>query len=382
MRKTLWAICCIALIVTACHKKEKTQSQETEKTLSGLTSCHFEKEINGKKNNLFVMKNTNGMEVCVINFGARIVSIMVPDKNGEMRDVVLGFDNIDDFLTEKSDFGATIGRYGNRIAKGKFTLNEIEYQLPQNNGENTLHGGPTGFQYQMFDIKQIDSQTLECTYFSPDGDNGFPGNLNVKITYKLTDDNAIDIFYNAQTDKETVINLTNHSYFNLSGNAANPITDHILYLNCDQYTPTDAALIPTGEILSVKGTPMDFTTATIIGERINDTSYQAIEFGNGYDHNWIFNNPSIETLACKAICPTTGISLEVYTNEPAVQFYSGNFLDGTQTGKKGVVYQQRAAFCLETQHYPDSPNQDHFPSTILKPEEEYCSRCIYKFGIE
>jgi aldose 1-epimerase len=261
-------------------------------------------------------------------------------------------------------------------------LNGVEYQLLQNDGENTLHGGPTGFQYQMFDITQIDAQTLECTYLSPNGDNGFPGNLNVKVTYKLTNNNAIDISYSAETDQATVINLTNHAYFNLSGNPNNPIVDHILYLNCNQYTPTDAALIPTGEIADVKGTPMDFTTPTVIGERIDDKSYQALEFGNGYDHNWIINCSNIETLACKAVSPITGITLEVYTIEPAVQFYAGNFLDGTQTGKNGIVYQQRTGFCLETQHYPDSPNHPHFPSTILNPGEEYVSRCIYKFGIE
>lgn len=390
MRNTILCLCLISFIFAGCSNKKgekqqavEAQPQETSKTLSGLDVKAFEKEVNGKKNNLYVMTNGNGMEVCVINYGARIVSILAPDKQGNMKDIVLGFDNITDYTTQKSDFGAAIGRYGNRIAGGKFKLDGTEYQLPKNNGENCLHGGPTGFQYQMFDINQIDPQTLECTYLSPDGDNDFPGNLNVKVTYHLTNDNAIDISYAAETDKPTVINLTNHSYFNLSGNPVNPITDHILYMDCDKFTPTNAALIPTGKIDAVKGTPMDFTVPFIIGERIDDTSYQPIEYAMGYDHNWIFNKPGdIETMACKITSPLSGISLEVYTIEPAVQFYTGNFLDGTQTGKNGVVYQKRAGFCLETQHYPDSPNHPNFPSTVLRPGEKYASRCIYKFTVE
>ena len=354
-----------------------------ETTKSGLLSSNFKSEINGKENNLYVMKNANGMEVCITNFGARIVSILVPDKTGTMQDVVLGFDNIKDYSNNKTDFGAAIGRYGNRIAKGKFKLDGVEYQLPLNNDENSLHGGTTGFQYQMFDITRLDSTTLECFYLSEDGDNGYPGNLNVKVIYKLTEDNEIDIFYEAETDKSTIVNLTNHSYFNLSGNPNNDILDHVLFMDCDSYTPVNENMIPTGKIEKVKDTPMDFTNPTIIGAGIDDTTFVQLKLAGGYDHNWIFSKPrNISNLGCKVICPSTGIVLEVYTTEPGVQFYTGNFLDGSLTGKKGIVYNKRAGFCLETQHYPDSPNHPNFPSTVLNPGEKYASRCIYKFGVE
>jgi Galactose mutarotase and related enzymes len=374
-------LCSLLAGFISCEKKK--QGEGELKTLSGLEFAAFEKEVQGKQNRLYVMTNANGMEVTVINFGARITSVLVPDNQGAMKDVVLGFESIDDFLNNPSNFGAAIGRYGNRIAKGKFTLDGTEYQLTVNNGENTLHGGITGYDQKMFDITQIDNQTLECTLFSPDGDNGFPGNLSITMIYKLTDDNAIDISYSATTDRPTVVNLTNHSYFNLSGNPASPITDHVLFMDCDSYTPTDAALIPTGEITKVAGTPMDFTSPRIIGDGINDVAFEAIQLGNGYDHNWIVNKPGeISNPVAKVTCPATGIVLEVYTNEPGIQFYAGNFLDGSQTGKNGIAYQQRAALCLETQHYPDSPNKPDFPSTVLRPGEEYFSRCIYKFSVE
>jgi len=362
-----------ALSSCKCDKKE---------TLSGLSFCAFKAKIDGKENNLYVMKNANGMEVCVINYGARIVSVLVPDKTGEMQDIVLGFDNISDFVDVNNNFGAAIGRYGNRIAKGKFTLDGIEYQLGINNGENSLHGGITGFDSQMFDITQIDATTLECSYLSPDGDNGYPGNLDVKIIYKLTDDNAIDISYEAKTDKPTIVNLTNHSYFNLSGNPNNTIYDHFLFLSCDYYTPVNENMIPTGEIASVINTPFDFTVPTAIGERIDDDTFEQIKIGKGYDHNFVFNpQGDINNLGCLVYCPASGIVLEIYTTEPGVQLYTGNFLDGTVTGKKGIVYNKRAAFCLETQHYPDSPNQPNFPSTVLRPGEKYTSRCLYKFDV-
>lgn len=383
MKKNLLFMCLILSVMVSCGKKKSTETEENTKTLSGLEFAAFDKKVDGKQNKLYVMTNPNGMEVTVINFGARITSVWVPDKQGNMKDVVLGFGNIDDFLNINSNFGAAIGRYGNRIGKGKFTLDKTEYQLTVNDGENTLHGGTVGYDHKMFDIKQIDKQTLECTLLSPDGDNGFPGNLNVKVIYKLTNDNAIDISYVATTDKPTVVNLTNHSYFNLSGDPQKPITDHVLFMDCDYYTPTDAGLIPTGEIASVKETPMDFTTRQVIGDRIDDYSFEALKLGNGYDHNWIYNKPgNITSPIAKVACPTTGITLEVFTNEPAIQFYAGNFLDGTVTGKKGIAYPLRAALCLETQHYPDSPNKPDFPSTVLRPGEEYFSRCIYKFSAE
>jgi len=382
MKKNLLFVCFILATLASCGKKKQAEMESVEqKALSGLEFAAFDKEVQGKKNQLYVMTNANGMEVTVINFGARITSVWVPDKQGNMKDVVLGFGSIDDFLNNNSNFGAAIGRYGNRIAGGKFTLDGTEYHLPINNGENTLHGG-VGFDQKMFDIKQIDKQTLECSLLSPDGDNGFPGNLNVTIIYKLTNDNAIDISYAATTDKPTVVNLTNHSYFNLSGNPANLITDHVLFIDCDTYTPTDAAMIPTGEFAKVSGTPMDFTTPYVIGDRINDVSFEALKLGNGYDHNWVSNKPGdVTNPICRATCPATGITLEVFTTEPGVQFYAGNFLDGSQTGKKGIVYKQRSALCLETQHYPDSPNHPNFPSTVLRPGENYSSRCIYKFSV-
>lgn len=384
MNKKLLSIALSVLftLVSCSNKKQENTNINPETTTeSGLLPSKFQTEIDGKSNNLYMMKNANGMEVCVINFGARIVSVAVPDNTGKMRDVVLGFDNINDYVNNKTDFGATIGRYGNRIAEGKFKLADIEYQLPLNNNGNSLHGGTTGFQYQMFDINQIDSTTLECAFFSPDGDNGYPGNLNIKVTYKLTDDNAIDISYEAETDKETIINLTNHSYFNLSGNPNNNILDHILFMDCDYYTPVDADMIPTGKIEKGTGTPMDFTQPARIGKRIDDTTFVQLKLAGGYDHNWIFNKSGdINNLACKTFCPSTGITLEVYTTEPGVQFYTGNFLTGSVTCKKGIIYNTRAGLCLETQHYPDSPNHPNFPSTILKPGEKYTSKCIYKFG--
>lgn len=376
------------LMATACSNSKKNQGDNNADTnsaltLSGLDASKFAKEIDGKENKLYVIKNANGMEVCVINFGARIVSIMVPDKTGNMQDVVLGFDNIDDYLNNKTDFGATIGRYGNRIAKGKFNLNGTDYQLTINNDANSLHGGTTGFQYQLFDITQIDAQTLECTYISNDGDNGYPGELKTKVVYKLTDDNSLAISYEAETDKTTIINLTNHSYFNLSGNANNRILDHVLYMNCDAYTPVDETMIPTGKIDNVSNTPMDFTQPTAIGERIDDTTFVQLQLAGGYDHNWIFKaENTLDSVACKLTCPATGINMEVYTSEPAVQFYTGNFLDGTLTGKNSIVYRKCAGLCLETQHYPDSPNHSNFPSTVLNPGEKYTTSTVYKFGIE
>lgn len=376
--KFLLAALAFVFTFFSCNKKQEI----TDETKSGLFISAFKKTIDEKENDLYVLKNTNGMEVTVINYGARIVSVMVPEKNGELRDVVLGFDSIDGYLNNKTDFGAAIGRYGNRIAKGKFKLDGVDYQLTINNGENSLHGGVTGFQYQIFDVVQTDSTQIECTYFSEDGDNGYPGSLSVKVVYKLTDDNAIDISYEAETDKPTVVNLTNHSYFNLSGDPNKDVLDHVVCIDASTYTPVNEKMIPTGKIETVVGTPLDFTKAKTIGEGI-DADFVQLQLAGGYDHNWIFNKVGdINTATCKVVHPATGISLEVYTTEPAVQFYTGNFLDGSFTGKKGIVYNKRSGFCLETQHYPDSPNHDNFPSTVLKPGEKYASRCIYKFGTE
>lgn len=355
----------------------------TEKSLSGLSKADFKKEIGKDTADLYVLKNTAGMEVSITNFGGRIVSIMVPDKAGKMQDVVLGFDSIADYIKVPSDFGATIGRYANRIHQGKITIDGKTIQLPQNNFGHCLHGGPAGWQYQVFQkVNQIDATTLELTLFSPDGDQNFPGNVTAKVTFKLTKDNAIDIRFEATTDKKTVINMCNHSYFNLSGDARHPILDNLLYLNADNFTPVDSTFMTTGEILSVKGTPMDFTTPKTVGADIEKYDYEQLKNGNGYDHNFVLNTKGdVNKLAAKVTSPKSGITLEVYTNEPGVQVYTGNFLDGKVKGKKGIVYQQRTGICLETQHYPDSPNKAHWPSVILEPGKVYSSTCIYKFGV-
>ncbi len=383
MKKNLLALLALAFVIVACGKKEQAVEKPTT-TASGLSFAKFESLFEEKDStHLFVMKNANGMEVCVTNIGGRIVSVLVPDKTGAMQDVVLGFDNIEAYKGINTNFGAIIGRYGNRIANAKFELYRVNYTLRANNSVNSLHGGPRGFHTQYFNIEQPDSTTLVCKYLSKTGEEGFPGNLDVTVTYTLTADNALDIDYKATTDRPTVVNLTNHSYFNLSGNPANTILDHVLTMNCDQYTPTNNELIPTGKIVKVAGTPLDFTSPMVIGDRINDSTCIDIKYGKGYDHNFVINNAGdLSKAACKVLCPSTGIVMEVFTNEPGVQFYSGNFLDGTQTGKKEIAYQKRAALCLETQHFPDSPNQPTFPSTTLDPDSTYTSKCIYKFSVE
>ena len=368
------------LFFIACTNK--TQQEEVT-TLSGLKKSNFEIEVDGKQTQLYVLKNASGMEVCITNYGGVIVSVMVPDKNGTMQDVVLGFDNIDDYINVDNNFGATIGRYGNRIANGKITIDGVEYNLPQNNFEHTLHGGDNGFNKQVFDVIQSNDHSIEMTYLSKDGEEGFPGNLNTKVTMTLTEDNAIDIQYEAQTDKETVVNLTNHSYFILSGNPKNTILNDLLTINADKFTPIDSTFMTTGEIASVEGTDMDFRTPTAIGKRINNYEYDQLKNGDGYDHNWVLNTKGdISKIAASVYNTKTGIELNVYTTEPGLQVYTGNFLDGTITGKKGVVYEKRTAICLETQKYPDSPNKPEWPSPYLKPGENYTSRCIYKFSVK
>lgn len=367
-----------ALMLASCNQKP-----DTKLTLSGLNPADFQTTVNDSQTGLYALKNKAGMEVCITNFGGRIVSVMVPDKNGTMQDVVLGFDSIADYINIPSDFGASIGRYANRINQGRIVLNGDTIQLPQNNFGHCLHGGPKGWQYQVFDVKQIDETTLELTRFSPDGDENFPGNVTAKVLFKLTEDNAIDIKYSATTDKTTIINMTNHSYFNLSGNPAQAATDHILYVNADTYTPVDNTFMTTGEIAPVKDTPMDFTTPKAVGQDIANFDFDQLKNGNGYDHNWILNTQGdITRIAAKLTSPVSGITLEVYTNEPGIQVYTGNFLDGTVKGKKGIVYNQRASVCLETQHYPDSPNKPEWPSVVLEPGQTYNSECIFKFSVE
>lgn len=377
MKKQILLVGLSTLMLMACQ-----QNPDKVSTLSGLDPVKFSTEVNHSQTNLYTLKNKSGMEVCITNFGGRIVSIMVPDKDGKMQDVVLGFDNIDDYIRIPSDFGASIGRYANRIAQGRFVLDNDTIQLPQNNFGHCLHGGPQGWQYQVYDANLIDNTTLELTRLSPDGDENFPGNVTAKVTFKLSDDNALDIKYSATTDKKTIINMTNHSYFNLSGDPSQPATDHILYVNADNYTPVDSTFMTTGEIIPVKDTPMDFITPKAIGQDITKYDFVQLKNGNGYDHNWVLNtNGDITKPAARLTSPQSGITLEVYTNEPGIQVYTGNFLDGSIQGKKGITYNQRASVCLETQHYPDSPNKPQWPSVILEPGQTYNSECIFKFSI-
>ena len=370
----VWAVA--ALLMAACTPKaEKT-------TDSGLLQSNFQMEVDGKKTDLYTLRNKNNMEVCVTNFGGSIIKVMVPDKDGQMRDVVLGFDSIQDYVSKPSDFGASIGRYANRINQGRFTLDGTEYQLPQNNYGHCLHGGPQGFQYRVFDAVQPNPQELELTYTAEDGEEGFPGNITCKVLMKLTDDNAIDIRYEAETDKPTIVNMTNHSYFNLDGDAARNEA-HLLTIDADYYTPVDSTFMTTGEIAPVEGTPMDFRTPHEVGERI-DEDFEALNFGKGYDHTYILNKKEENELSLCARCtsPKTGIVMECYTTQPGVQLYTGNWMTGNFVGKNGQRYPARAALCLETQHYPDSPNKPEYPSTVLRPGETFQSKTIYKFSVE
>ena len=370
----VWAVA--ALLMAACTPKAE------KATDSGLLQSNFRTEVDVKKTDLYILRNKNNMEVCITNFGGRIVSVMVPDKDGQMRDVVLGFDSIQDYISKPSDFGASIGRYANRINQGKFTLDGVEYQLPRNNYGHCLHGGPQGFQYRVYDAVQLNPQELQLTYVAKDGEEGFPGNITCKVLMKLTDDNAIDIQYEAETDKPTIVNMTNHSYFNLDGDAGSN-AEHLLTIDADYYTPVDSTFMTTGEIVPVEDTPMDFRTPMPVGERINDFDFVQLKNGNGYDHNWVLNaKGDINRRAASLKSQKTGIVLDVYTNEPGVQVYAGNFLDGSLTGKKGITYNQRAYVCVETQKYPDTPNKPEWPSAVLRPGEKYMSQCIFKFSVD
>jgi len=357
------------------------QSCNMKTEIKLLNKNDFFKNINGKETTIYVLKNRNGLVSEITNYGARVISLWVPDNNGNFDDIVLGFDNIDDYINAKEKyFGATIGRYGNRIKEGKFLINDKEYYLEKNNGLNHLHGGNMGFSDVVWNAKQIDNQTLELNYFSKNMEEGYPGNLNVKIIYHLNNKDELKIEYFAKTDESTHVNLTHHSFFNLLGAGNETINEHLLYINANSFTPVDETLIPTGNIELVANTPFDFSVPTKIGKRINQEDNQ-LNYGKGYDHNYVLNNSqSKEIIAAKVYEKKSGRTLEVYTNEPGMQFYAGNFLSGT-IGKHGKSYKKRSAFCLETQHFPNSPNQKNFPSTILKPNEEYYSICIYKFSI-
>ncbi|TYZ06523.1 galactose mutarotase [Hymenobacter lutimineralis] len=380
------------LAATACEQQKPAGSAaETTATSSDSTqtaaaavpaSASFGKTTDGTEVQLFTLTNAHGLKATITNFGGTLTSLLVPDKDGKLGDVVLGFDDVSGYQSpafRKSNpyFGALIGRYGNRIKAGKFTLDGKEYTLAKNNGANTLHGGNKGFDQVIWQAEpgsSAEGQTLKLTYLSKDGEEGYPGNLQVTVVYTLTNDDALKIDYSATTDKATPVNLTNHAYFNLNHGAGKDILGHEVTLPADRYTVVDAGLIPTGELRPVKGTPFDFTTPHAIGERI-------AQVPGGYDHNWVLNQTSGLHAAATVYEPATGRTMTVTTTEPGIQFYTGNFLDGTLTGKGGTVYGKHAGFCLETQHFPDSPNQPKFPNTILKPGDTLKSSTSYQFGI-
>lgn len=349
---------------------------EIEKQLFGTLA-------DGTEIDLYTLVNDRGMEAKITNYGGIVVSLMTPDREGKLDDVVLGFDTAQEYIEHNPFFGCLVGRFGNRIANARFTLDGVEYVLAQNDGQNHLHGGTKGFDKKVWSARtrnSADGPTLTLTYTSPDGEEGYPGTLSVKVDYTLTNDNALKIDYSATTDKATVVNLTNHSYFNLSAGAADTILAHEMCINADAFTPVDETVIPTGEVRSVEGSPLDFRTPTAIGARIGADDGQ-ITFGGGYDHNWIVNGtPGDVRLAAQVVEPTSGRVMEVYTTEPAVQFYAGNMMPPSMTGKGGRTYLRRCGLCLETQHYPDSPNKPEFPSTVLRPGEIYQTTTIYKFS--
>lgn len=377
----IWPVCLLS--VCACNQSNtKTNTNMTDSFEAKLpVASAFQKTIDDKKTELYILKNAKGMEVAITNFGGRVVSIIVPDKEGKLMDIVEGFDSVDGYKNAPGPYyGAIIGRYGNRIAKGKFSLEGKEYNLFINNNPNTLHGGKVGFDMKVWDAKQIDSTTLELTYLSKDMEEGFPGNLHTKVVYTLTNDNGLKIDYTATTDKATIVNLTNHTYFNLNGAYGGTILNHKAQIFADAYTPIDPTSIPTGVIAPVKGTPFDFTQPAEIGSRINDKDEQLIN-GRGYDHNYVLNKSSLSTPVAIVVGDKSGIQLQVFTEEPGMQFYTGNFMNGQNTMKYGIKDNYRTAFAMETEHFPDSPNESKFPSVTLKPGQVYKTTTEYKFSI-
>jgi len=379
--------CCLS----GCVKEEPALQGPVEEDKENMVSIERDRSWGrtpeGENIELLTLTNIHGLKARIMSYGAALVSMEVPDREGNLGDIVLGHDAPEGYLNADTNpyFGAIVGRYGNRIGKGKFTLDGVEYSLATNNNENHLHGGEKGFDKVVWEviIEGANSKTgaqVTFTYVSKDGEEGYPGTLTCKVTYTLTNDDELKISYEAQTDKVTIVNLTHHSYFNLTGTRRD-ILDHKLMLNADRFTPVDEGLIPTGELAAVKETPMDFTAPAKIGDRINE-DFDQLKFGGGYDHNWVLNKANEDelTLAAEVYEPTTGRVMEIHTTEPGIQFYSGNFLDGAITGKGGQVYQLRYGFCLETQHFPDSPNIPEFPSTILKPGEEYTHLTVHKFS--
>lgn len=378
-----------AAALTSCAEKQP------ELTKSGLDPQKFVAQVGDKQTALYTLTNANGLEACITNFGGRIVSLMVPDRDGNFQDVVLGFDNVQNYIEREktpSDYGACIGRYANRIAKGKFTLDEVEYDLPKNNFGHCLHGGTTGWQYSVYEAVEVSSNSVKLQLVSPDGDNGFPGTVTASCTYTLDDNNVLTLKYEATTDKATIINMTNHSYINLNGDPSTDCMDNILYVASTKMTPVDNTYMTYGEISDIPaGDPFDFSTAKPMGQDIDtlkldrqSAAYTQLVNGNGYDHNWVLNEEcqNMQAPCCTLYSPKTGIKLTQYTTEPGVQVYTGNFQDGTYTGKKGIVYPQRCAVCLETQKYPNTPNTPEWPSCVLRPGEKYESTTTFAFSVE
>ena len=389
MKARVWIILVLAVAVismSGCKKKDTTvkkpeakpettpEAKETKQMSANKES--FGKTPDGKEVDLYTLTNTSGIRARIINFGGILVSLEVPDKNGNIGDITLGFDKLDGYLGEHPYFGAIVGRYANRIGKAAFKLDGVEYKLAANNDVNHLHGGIKGFDKVVWRLEDIGvnagGATVKLSYISEDGEEGYPGNLACSVTYTLAENDRLRIIYEAETDKKTVVNLTNHSYFNLAGQGSGDILSHELTINADKYTVVDEGLIPTGENRNVKDTPMDFTKPMIIGSRIGQVE-------GGYDHNYVLNSGGAPALAAKVYEPTSGRVMEVHTDQPGVQFYTGNFLDGSVTGKAGKVYQKNYGFCLETQHFPDSPNKPDFPSVVLQPGQKYTTETDYKF---
>ena len=373
----------IGITLTQCKSDKKEQPTATG---SSIIKAEFGKMPDSIIIDKYTLKNANGLKMDVITYGGRITSLKVPNKEGKFENIVLGFDNLEDYLREDDPFfGALIGRYGNRIAKGKFSLNGEEYTLATNNNENHLHGGVKGFDRVVWNVEPIESENgplLKLTYLSKDGEEGYPGNLKVTVIYTLTNDNILEVSYEATSDKSTIVNLTQHAYFNLSGDFSKTILDHELSINADKYLPVDATLIPTGELADVTNTPFDFRTAKTVGKDIIADNDQ-LKKGLGYDHCWVLNDQnSGMRFAASAYHPESGRLFEIYTDEPGIQFYSGNFLDGTLPMPNGGTYAHRTGFCLETQHYPDSPNQKNFPSVVLNPGEVYKTKTTFNFSVK
>ncbi|GAB4424035.1 MAG: galactose mutarotase [Bacteroidia bacterium] len=363
---------------------QETPPEAAQLVWPRIDADKFRGEIDGQPAGLYWLGNASGMQVAITNYGGRIVSLLVPDRQDNTRDVVLGFDKAETYaLPGNAYYGSVVGRYANRIARGQFTLDDQTYTLATNNAPNHLHGGPRGFHSVMWEVRSVDTHSIELAYTSPDGEEGYPGTLTVVMRYTLaTDKNELYIDYEAQTDKPTIVNLSNHSFFNLEGEGSGPIADHLLVIAADHYTPVDSTLIPTGELRPVAGTPFDFRAPVAIGARL-DSPDEQLGHGGGYDHNFVVSEtaPSTPQFLGRAIAPSSGIAMEIYATEPCVQFYGGNFMNGAQRGKTGRTFDYRTAFCLEPQHAPDSPNQPQFPSTVLRPGETYSSRTVFRFGV-